>query len=60
MVGWFGRPVAVPLEARGVEGRQLVTVDILPSEYTFAPTWHDAGDMSLPANETVRVALARN
>jgi hypothetical protein len=58
--GWFGRPVAVPLEALGVEGRQLVSLDMPQSEYATAPTWHDARDISLPADETVRVALARN
>ncbi len=29
--GWFTRPVAVPLEAVGIEGRQLISLD-MPSE----------------------------
>jgi hypothetical protein len=41
--GWFGRPVAVPLEALGIEGGQLVSLDMQPSEYDTAPTWHDTG-----------------
>jgi hypothetical protein len=39
--GWFGRPVAVPLEALGIEGRQLVSLDMPRTEYAAAPTWHD-------------------
>jgi hypothetical protein len=58
--GWFGRPVAVPLEALGIEGGQLVSLDMQPSEYDAAPTWHDTGIMSLPADATVRVALSRS
>lgn len=58
--GWFGRPVAVPLEALGIEGRQLVSLDMPPSEYAAAPTWHDTHAIPLPANESVRVALARS
>jgi hypothetical protein len=37
--GWFGRPVAVPLEALGIEGRQLVSLDMPPGEYAAAPTF---------------------
>jgi hypothetical protein len=58
--GWFGRPVAVPLEALGIEGRQLVSLDMPPSEYAAAPTWHNTGATPLPADATARVALARN
>src|SRR5215510_12631055 len=29
--GWFGRPVAVPLEALGIEGGHLVSLDMPPS-----------------------------
>ena len=58
--GWFGRPVAVPLEALGIEGRQLVSLDMPPNEYAAAPTWHDTGAAPLPANASIRVALARS
>jgi hypothetical protein len=58
--GWFGRPVAVPLEAIGIEGGHLVSLDMSPSEYAAAPTWHDTGAISLPADATVRVALSRS
>jgi PRC-barrel domain len=60
--GWFGRPVAVPLEVIGIAGRQLVSLDMPPREYAKAPTWQGAGAgaMILPDDATVRVALARN
>jgi hypothetical protein len=58
--GWFGRPIAVPLEALGIEGGHLVSLDMQPSEYDAAPTWHDAGTTPLPADATVRVALSRS
>jgi hypothetical protein len=58
--GWFGRPVAVPLEALGIEGRQLVSLDMSLSEYAAAPTWHDTEAAPLPVDATVRVALSRS
>src|SRR6201982_3129675 len=41
--GWFGRPVAVPLEALGIEGGHLVSLDMSPSEYAAAPSWAGPG-----------------
>ena len=54
--GWFGRPVAVPLEAIG----HLVSLDMSPSEYAAAPTWRDTGATPLSADAAVRVALSRS
>ena len=58
--GWFGRPVAVPLEALGVEGGHLVSLDMSPSEYAAAPTWRDREATPLPNDAIVRVALSRS
>jgi hypothetical protein len=55
--GWFGRPVAVPIEVVVILGRQLASVDMLSSEYAAAPTWQ--GEDALILNETIRVALGR-
>jgi hypothetical protein len=56
--GWFGRPVAVPLEVVGIEGRQFVSLDMKPGDYAAAPTWR--GDAAiLPPDATIRVALGR-
>jgi len=57
--GWFGRPVAVPLEVVGIAGRQLYSLDMDPDEYAEAPTWQDTGAIVLPADATIRIALAR-
>ena len=58
--GWFGRPVAVPLEALGIEGGHLVSLDMSPSEFAAAPTWRDTDAPSLPNDAIVRVALSRS
>ena len=58
--GWFGRPVAVPLEAVGIAGRQLVSLDMPTADYAAAPTWQGAGATVLPPDAIIRVALARS
>ena len=58
--GWFGRPVAVPLEAFGMEGGHLVSLDMSPSEFAAAPTWRDREAIPLPNDAIVRVALSRS
>jgi hypothetical protein len=58
--GWFGRPVAVPLEVVGIAGRQLVSLDMDSSEYATAPTWQANGAVALPNDATIRIALARS
>jgi hypothetical protein len=58
--GWFGRPVVVPLEVVGIEGRQLVSLDMPPREYAAAPTWEEDDAQPLPADATIKIALARN
>jgi hypothetical protein len=58
--GWFGRPVAVPIEVVGIEGRQLASLDMPRSEYAAAPTWQGEGATALPDDATIRIALARN
>lgn len=58
--GWFAHPVAVPIEALGIEGRQLLSLDMAPSEYAGAPTWHPGGAAELAADTMIKIALARN
>jgi hypothetical protein len=57
---WFGRPVAVPIEVVGIEGRQLASLDMPPSDYVTAPTWQGGDATVLPNDATIRIALARN
>jgi len=58
--GWFGRPVAVPIEVVGIEGRQLVSLDMDSDEYARAPTWQKNHATALPNDAMIRIALARN
>jgi sporulation protein YlmC with PRC-barrel domain len=58
--GWFGRPVAVPLEVVGIAGRHLVSLDMDSSEYANAPTWQAKDAIALPNDATIRIALARS
>jgi hypothetical protein len=58
--GWFGRPVAVPIEVVGIEGRQLLSLDMDSEEYARAPTWQKNDATALPDDTTIRIALARN
>jgi hypothetical protein len=57
---WFGRPVAVPIEAVGIEGRQVASLDMPRSEYAAAPTWQGRDATALPNDTNTRIALARN
>jgi hypothetical protein len=57
--GWFGRPVAVPIEVVAILGRQIDSLDMKPAEFENAPTWSQEDDQTLPDNETIRIALAR-
>jgi hypothetical protein len=58
--GWFGRPVVVPIEVVGIEGRQLASLDMPRSDYAAAPTWQGRDATALPDDATTRIALARN
>jgi hypothetical protein len=58
--GRFGRPVAVPIEVVGIEGRQLASLDMPRSAYAAAPTWQGQDATALPDDATIQIALARN
>jgi hypothetical protein len=58
--GWFTRPVAVPIEVVGIEGRQLASLDLPDSEYATALTWQTQDATALPGDATIKIALARN
>jgi hypothetical protein len=57
--GWFGRPVAVPIEVVAILGRQIASLDMPPAEYAAAPTWTEGGDTAIPDNDIIRIAVTR-
>jgi hypothetical protein len=59
LFGWGGRPVAVPIEVVGIQGRELASLDMPRSEYAAAPTWQSADARPLPNDATIKIALAR-
>jgi hypothetical protein len=57
--GWFGRPVAVPIEVVAILARQIASLDMKPSEYAAAPTWTQGKDTTVPDNDIIRIAITR-
>ena len=57
--GWFGRPVAVPIEVVAILGRQIASLDMPPAEYAAAPTWTAGKDVAIPDNDIIRIAVTR-
>jgi hypothetical protein len=55
--GWFGRPVAVPIEFVGIFGRNIASLD---QDFAEAPTWSGAGAQPIPTTETIRIGLTRH
>jgi hypothetical protein len=58
--GWFGRPVAVPIEFVGIFGRNIASLDMSRQDFAAAPTWSGAGAQPIPATETIRIGLTRH
>jgi hypothetical protein len=58
--GWFGHPVAVPIEAVGIEGRQIVSMDMSPQEYAETASWVRTNETILPEDATVSIPLSRS
>jgi hypothetical protein len=57
--GWFGRPVAVPIEAVAILARQIASIEMPPAEYQKAPTWMAGADRPIPGDEIIRIAVTR-
>jgi hypothetical protein len=57
--GWFGRPVAVPIEVVAILGRQIASLDMPPAEYVAAPTWTAGNDVAIPDDDIIRIAVTR-
>jgi PRC-barrel domain protein len=57
--GWFGRPVAVPVEAVAILARQIASLDMPPNDYEAAPTWSEGKDVPIPDDDIIRIAVTR-
>ncbi len=57
--GWFGRPVAVPIEVVAILAKQIASVDMEPPEYEKAPTWTAGTDRRIPNDDIIRIAITR-
>jgi hypothetical protein len=57
--GYFGRPIAVPLEAVALLGEYIEIVGYTPEQLSSFHTFDGAGATSLPANSQIQVGLAR-
>jgi hypothetical protein len=59
-IGWWQRPVAVPIEVIALLGPHVTLLDIGPEDLRTAPTWQPVeGNTELAGEEVIRVALAR-
>jgi PRC-barrel domain len=58
--GWWGHPVAVPIELVGIFGRQIAALDMSRQEFAKAPTWSSVDAQPIGAEETIKMALARH
>jgi hypothetical protein len=57
--GWFGRPVAVPIEAVAILAKQIASLEMQPAEYKKAATWMAGADRPLADSDVIRIALTR-
>jgi hypothetical protein len=58
--GWWARPVAVPVEAVGIFGRQIAALDMSRQDFAKAPTWSPGEAKPIAAGETIRIGLTRH
>jgi hypothetical protein len=57
--GWFGRPVAVPIEAVAILAKQIVSLEMQPAEYAKTPAWTAGADRPFADSDIIRIALTR-
>jgi len=59
-IGWWQRPVAVPIEVVALIGPHVGALDMTPEQFRTAPTWQPSADVSeIGPDETIRVAITR-
>jgi hypothetical protein len=59
-IGWWQRPIAVPIEVVALLGPHITLVDIGPEDLRDAPTWQPSdGSTEIAGDDVIRVALTR-
>jgi len=59
-IGWWQRPVAVPIEAVAMLGPHVAAIDMPPERFRTAPTWQPSPDtVEIAPDEPIRVAITR-
>jgi hypothetical protein len=59
-IGWWQRPIAVPIEVIALLGPHVTLVDIGPEDLRDAPTWQPSdGSTEILGDDVIRVALTR-
>ena len=59
VLGFFARPIAVPVEAMVLLGPYMEIVDFKPEQLRDFPTYDGAGATVLAAGDVIKVGLAR-
>jgi hypothetical protein len=55
---WGRKAVAVPIETVAIQGRQVAALEFSHEDFAAAPPYAGQG-MTLPASETIRIAVSR-
>jgi hypothetical protein len=59
-IGWWQRPIAVPIEVVALLGPHVTLVDIGPKDLRDVPTWQPSEDsIEIAGDDVIRVALTR-
>jgi PRC-barrel domain len=59
-IGWWQRPVAVPIEVVALIGPHVGALDMTRDQFSTAPTWQPSADSTeIAGDEVIRVAITR-
>ena len=58
-IGWWQRPVAVPIELVAMLGAHVAAIDMFRDDFQKAPTWDVTEGKELAMDEVIRVALTK-
>lgn len=59
LLGYWTRPVAVPVEAVALLGEHVALLDLTPAQLSALPTFDASGTAPVPPDELVRIGLTR-